>query len=228
MIYQKHLLKIFFLSLILSSTATQLAAETRYITDQFEVTMRSGTSTSNSIISMLDSGTAVTVIEEDVATRYSLVETDNGKQGYVLSRFLVALPAARDRLARLQVKSDELQNTIGELRKELANHRDIKQNDDQQISSLQGNLDKTEKALAELKQATSDTVSVINQNKDLQTRISQLVEEKERLSEENTRYKDSTAMDWFIRGAAVSLIAFLLGIIVTRIRWKKQDSWGSY
>ncbi len=228
MIYQKHLLKIFFLSLILSSTATQLAAETRYITDQFEVTMRSGTSTSNSIISMLDSGTAVTVIEEDVATRYSLVETDNGKQGYVLSRFLVALPAARDRLARLQVKSDELQNTIGELRKELANHRDIKQNDDQQISSLQGNLDKTEKALAELKQATSDTVSVINQNKDLQTRISQLVEEKERLSEENARYKDSTAMDWFIRGAAVSLIAFLLGIIVTRIRWKKQDSWGSY
>ena len=110
----------------------------------------------------------------------------------------------------------------------MANHRGIKQNDDQQISSLQGNLDKTEKALAELKQATSDTVSVINQNKDLQTRISQLVEEKERLSEENARYKDSTAMDWFIRGAAVSLIAFLLGIIVTRIRWKKQDSWGSY
>ncbi|MDJ0834017.1 MAG: TIGR04211 family SH3 domain-containing protein [Gammaproteobacteria bacterium] len=228
MIYQKHLLKIFFLSLILTSTATQSLAQTRYITDQFEVTMRSGTSTSNSIISMLESGQEVTLIEEDVATQYSLVETDNGKQGYVLSRFLVDLPAARDRLARLQVKSDDLQSTIGELQQELDNYRNIKQNDNQQISSLQSNLDRTEKDLADLKLATSDTVSVINQNKNLQIRIGELVEEQKRLSEENARYKDSTAMDWFIRGAAVSLIAFLLGILVTRIRWRKQDSWGSY
>ncbi len=228
MIYQKNLVKICFLSLILSSTATPLTADTRYITDQFEVTLRSGTSTSNSIISMLESGQAVTLIEEDVATKYSLVETDNGKQGYVLSRFLVDLPAARDRLARLQVKSDELQSTIGELQQELDNYRNIKQNDNQQITSLQNNLDKTEKALAELRNATSDTVGVINQNKNLQTRIGELVEEKERLSEENAQYKDSTAMDWFIRGAGVSLLAFLLGILVTRIRWKKQDSWGSY
>ncbi len=228
MIYKKYLVKICFLSLILSSTATPLTADTRYITDQCAVTLRSGTSTSNSIISMLESGQAVTLIEEDVATKYSLVETDNGKQGYVLSRFLVDLPAARDRLARLQVKSDELQNTIGELQQELDNYRNIKQNDNQQITSLQSNLDKTEKALAELRVATSDTVGVINQNKNLQTRIGELVEEKERLSEENARYKDSTAMDWFIRGAGVSLLAFLLGILVTRIRWKKQDSWGSY
>ena len=31
-----------------------------------------------------------------------------------------------------------------------------------------------------------------------------------------------------VRGGAVSLIAFVIGILVTRIRWKKRDSWGSY
>ena len=110
----------------------------------------------------------------------------------------------------------------------MTNYRNIKQTDNQQIEQLQNNLQQTEKALSDLKLATSDTVGVLNKNKSLQSRISELVEEKERLSEENARYKDSTAMDWFVRGAAVSLIAFLLGILVTRIRWKKQDSWGSY
>ncbi len=203
-------------------------AETRYITDQFEVTMRSGSSTSNSIISLLQSGQAVTLLEQDPETQYSLVETANGKQGYVLTRFLINQPAARERLAKLQVKSEQLQNTIDDLQQELTNYRNIKQTDNQQIEQLQNNLQQTEKALSDLKLATSDTVGVLNKNKSLQSRISELVEEKERLSEENARYKDSTAMDWFVRGAAVSLIAFLLGILVTRIRWKKQDSWGSY
>jgi SH3 domain protein len=71
------------------------AAETRYITDEFEVTMRSGTSTSNSIVRMLRSGQAVTVLEEDLASQYSLVETDDNKKGYVLSRFLMEVPVTR-------------------------------------------------------------------------------------------------------------------------------------
>ncbi|MDH3450262.1 MAG: TIGR04211 family SH3 domain-containing protein, partial [Gammaproteobacteria bacterium] len=73
-------------------------AETKYITDEFEVTMRSGTSTANSIVRMLRSGEAVTVIDEDLPSQYSLVETAGGKQGYVLSRFLMDIPAARERL----------------------------------------------------------------------------------------------------------------------------------
>ena len=48
-----------------------IQAKTLYVTDQFEITMRSGSSTSNSIVSMLKSGQAVTVLEQDEATRYS-------------------------------------------------------------------------------------------------------------------------------------------------------------
>ena len=58
--------------------------------------------------------------------------------------------------------------------------------------------------------------------------VEQLREEKAQLTEVNAELSDSTKLDWFIRGGAVSLIAFVIGILVTRIRWKKQDSWGSY
>lgn len=217
-----------FTSLFLLLVSTHSWAETRYITDQFEVTMRSGTSTSNNIILMLKSGQAVTVLEEDVATRYSLVETESGKKGYVLSRFLDAEPSGRERFASLQVSAEKLRNTIAQLKTELDEYKKIKKDDSEQISTLKSNLSRTEKELEELRVATRDTIRVLEQNDTLKTRINELEAEKLTLSEENAQYKDSTAMDWFVRGGAVTLVAFLLGILVTRIRWKKRDSWGSY
>lgn len=214
-----------FVSLVFSSLSW---AQTRYVTDQFEVTLRSGTSTSNSIITMLKSGQPLTIIEEDLATKYTLVETANGKQGYVLSRFLDNQPSGRERFAKLQVESEKLKQTIARLKSELNDFKQQKNSDTSSINQLKTNLTQTEAELAKLKEETRDTIRVIKQNDSLKARINDLEAEKRTLSEENAKYKDSTAMDWFIRGAGVSLAAFLLGIIVTRIRWKKRDSWGSY
>lgn len=203
-------------------------AEDLYITDQFEVTLRSGTSTSNSIIAMLKSGQKVELLEQDVATKYSLIQTEDGKKGYVLTRFLDQVPSGRERFNKLQQQAEQLKATISQLKTQLSELKATKKNDDQNISQLKSDLTKTEKSLADLREATSDTVRVLEQNENLQTRINVLESEKKILTQENLQYKDSTAMDWFIRGAGVSLAAFLIGIIVTRIRWKKRDSWGSY
>ncbi len=225
----KHTLfyKIFFsLAILLFLSISH--AETRYVTDQFEITLRSGPSTSNNIIAMLKSGEAVKVLEQDEQTRYSLVETGKGKQGYVLTRFLDNQASGRQRFARLQQRSEKLKQQISELRQQLQQARSTNQSDSEQIRQLSQHLKTTEDELANLKVATRDTLSVLQQNDSLKSRINELETQKEQLVRENRQYKDSTAMDWFIRGAAVSLIAFLLGIIVTRIRWKKKDSWGSY
>ena len=200
-------------------------AQTRYVTDQFEVTMRSGSSTSNNIISMLKSGDKVKIIEQDDVTKYSYVETSNGKKGYVITRFLDDLASGRTRFARLQIKSDKLKATIKSLREEATDSKGRINSDTGKISTLSSDLAKTQNELNDLKAATHDTILVLQQNDSLKTRINDLEADKLKLLKENTTYKDSTAMDWFIRGASVSLIAFLLGIIVTKIRWKKRDSW---
>lgn len=214
------LVSIFFTSLSWS--------QSRYVTDQFEITMRSGPSTSNNIISMLKSGTKVTVIEQDDETKYSLVETSKGKQGYVITRYLDSYASGRARFANLKVETEQLKATIKNLRQEAEESGIKSSNDTSKILSLSSSLSKTEKELHDLKEATRDTILVLQQNDSLKTRINDLEADKLKLLEENAGYKDSTAMDWFIRGSAVSLIAFLMGIIVTRIRWKKRDSWSNY
>jgi len=54
--------------------------------------------------------------------------------------------------------------------------------------------------------------------------VDQLRQEKTELSDTNAELSDSTQIDWFVRGGAVSLIAFVIGLLVTRIRWRKKDS----
>ncbi|MEM7564090.1 MAG: TIGR04211 family SH3 domain-containing protein [Pseudomonadota bacterium] len=203
-------------------------AEARYVTDEFEVTMRSGTSTANSIVRMLRSGETVTLLEEDLASRYSLVETSDNKKGYVLTRFLMESPAARQTLSKLQqehqtqlAQSQQQRIEIAELKDALAQA----QNDNETLKST---LRSSEGELAEIRDAAADTLGIRNQNAELESAITRLENEKQSLQQENSALKDTTQRDWFIRGAAVSLIAFLIGILITRIRWRKQDSWGSY
>jgi SH3 domain protein len=177
---------------------------------------------------MLRSGEALTVLEEDLASQYSLVETSSGKQGYVLSRFLMEIPAAKqtlleleERYAQQQQRLEEQATEVTELKQKLGQERT--DND-----ALKSTLGASEQELEQIRTAAQDTLNILAQNEQLQTVVEQLRQEKAQLSETNSELSDSTQLDWFVRGGAVSLIAFLIGIVVTRIRWKKQDSWGSY
>ena len=199
-----------------------------YITDRFEVTMRSGTSTANSIIKVLKSGEAVNVLEADLASQYSLVESSDGKKGYVLSRFLDEIPSARERLEKLQVKSDEQTQTIGELSTEIEQLKSQLDNAKNDNEALKTALLASESELTMVRDASENALNTLAENDRLNSIVTILREEKETLSNENKALKDTTQIDWFIRGGVFFLIAFLLGIIVTRIRWRKQNSWGSY
>jgi SH3 domain protein len=199
-----------------------------YVTDVFEVTMRSGTSTANSIVRMLKSGEPVTVLEHDLVSKYSLVQTEDGKQGYVITRFLMDQPSARDRLAELETRFEEQSQRVETQQSRIAELSKSLEQEKSDNLALAATLRASEKELTEVRSAAEDTLNIVEQNKRLQSVVDELRQEKTALVEANSQLGDTTRQDWFVRGAAVSLIAFLVGIIVTRIRWRKKDSWGSY
>jgi SH3 domain protein len=223
-----HLTNLSILLITAIATSTHsLAATQKYVTDEFEVTMRSGTSTDNEILRMLKSGEAVTILEEDVDTRYSLVEIEGGKKGYVLNRYLVDSPSSRFQLGQLQIKSNEQQETNALLQSQIKNLQTDLEIEQSDSGSLKTALLATESELSRVKNAAENTLNIVDKNEELKARVDQLTKSNSMLSDENASLKDGSDMDWFIRGAGVTLIAFLLGIIVTRIRWRKRDSWGS-
>ncbi|MCP5092182.1 MAG: TIGR04211 family SH3 domain-containing protein, partial [Gammaproteobacteria bacterium] len=84
--------------LLASSAAIAAPA---WVTDQFEITLRSGPSTSNAIQLMIDSGLRLEVLERDADSGYTRVRTPGGTEGWVLSRYLMSEPSAREQLAKL-------------------------------------------------------------------------------------------------------------------------------
>lgn len=205
-----------------------LAATQKYITDEFEVTMRSGTSTANDILRLLKSGEAVSVLEEDPDTQYSFVELDDGKKGYILNRYLVSNRSSKYRLEQLEIKAAEQQEANTILQFEIKNLQTDLEKEQSDGSSAKAALLATENELTRVKNASQNTLSIVDENDELKSIVDNLVKNNAILNKKNATLKDSSNMDWFIRGAGVSLAAFVLGILITRIRWRKQESWGSY
>ena len=81
------------LAALLFSSAAH--AESAWVSDEFEITLRSGPSTSNAIQLMLKSGTELEVLERDRESGYARVRTGGGTEGWVLTRYLMNEPAAR-------------------------------------------------------------------------------------------------------------------------------------
>jgi len=85
-------------------------AQTRYVTDSFEIMMRTGPSVKNKIVKALNSGIAVQVMRADAGNGYSQVKTDKGEIGYVLTRYLSADKSAKDRVVYLEGVLEQLQS----------------------------------------------------------------------------------------------------------------------
>ena len=67
-------------------TSFEAGAQSAWVSDQFEVTLRSGPSTSNAIERMLPSGTEVEILERNTELGYARVRTQAGTEGWMLLR----------------------------------------------------------------------------------------------------------------------------------------------
>lgn len=221
----KQILILFSLFLALSGNAL---AETRYVSDRLEITMRSGTSTSHGIIRMLRSGTPVEVLEEDAASGYSQVRSPGGKEGWVLSRFLMKGQAARNRLAAAEKELAELELENRKMITAMQALKEEKKIIETERSTLDGENRKVSLELAEIKRTASSALTMDSENKELKSRVVTLERNLQTMQQENEILKDRTARDWFMVGAGVVLLGIIVGLIIPRIRWRKKSSWDTF
>lgn len=202
-------------------------AETRYVTDIFKITMRSGESTSHKILRMLDSGMAVEVLSINPETGYSKVRA-GGSLGFVLTRQLMQQPSARSQLAGMQQEIDALKAAPGELRTNLANlqkeHRQLTQS----YKELQAVKNKQEQELQSIQRTASNAIRISNERNELRKQVADLTREVEDLKQENRDLSNEATREWFLIGAGVIIAGILIGLILPHLRFqRRRSSWGS-
>lgn len=202
-------------------------AQTRYVSDELEIVMRSGTSTQHRILRMIPSGTSLTVLEEDEASGYSRVRTPTGAEGWVLSRYLMNTPSARARLAATEEKLAELEIRSRQRMAKLSDRDKEFLTVTEDLAQTKSENQKLSKQLADIQRTAASALAIDAENKDLKNRLMQTERDQEALRQENQALHDRTARDWFMVGAGVVIVGIILGLVLPRIRIRKRSSWDS-
>ena len=211
--------------LAMSGTAT---AESAWVTDEFEITLRSGPSTSNSIQLMVGSGTQLDVLERDAESGYTLVRTGGGTEGWVLTRYLMNEPSAREQLASLTSQLTNATSRGTSLNSQLSAIRQEQEAAKSQIETLENEKAALENELAEIRRTAANVLSINDQNKSLMDQLTAAQIRADTLEQENRALASQTTRYWFMAGALVLLIGILLGIWLPRIRWQRRSRYDRF
>lgn len=214
----------FLLVLLLAGPAA--LAQTAYVNDEFEIVLRTGESTQHSIVRMLPTGTALEILGENTATGYTHVRTQDGRDGYVLSRFLSDQPAARDRLARLQVRHDALREAKAAVDGELAQLRKDLAAVESERDDLQAGAAQLSDELANIRRTAANVLRIDEQNQALTTRLAASESIINDLQVQNDALAARSAQWWFISGGGAVLTGALLGFLLPRLQWRRRSRWG--
>ena len=211
--------------LLFVSTAS---AETAWVTDQFEITLRSGPSTSNAIQLMVGSGTALEVLERDADTGYTHVRTQGGTEGWVLTRYLMNEASAREQLQRLTGQLTNATSRGSSLNSQLAAIKGEHDAAKRQIATLEREKAAVEKELADLKRTAANVLSINEQNESLMEQLAGAQIRADSLEQENRQLSSQTTRYWFMSGGLVLLVGIILGIWLPRIRWQRRSRYDRF
>ncbi len=222
----KNVIGLFVAILMLGATAA--SAEPAWVSDQFEITLRSGPSTGNAIQLMVGSGTRLEILERDADTGYARVRTQGGTEGWVLTRYLMNEPSAREQLERLTSQLTSANTRGSSLDSQLKAIRGEYDAANRRIAELERDKAAVEKELAEIKRTAANVLSISEQNKTLMDELTAAQIRADTLEQENRELSAQTTRYWFMSGALVLLVGIVLGIWLPRIRWQRRSRYDRF
>ncbi len=211
----------------LSSFASPATAQTRYVSDELEVMMRTGPSNKNKILKILKSGERLEIVNADVGNSYSEIRTSRGDSGFVLTRYLTNTPSARNRVKNLEAQLEQLKAKPGELQALLATAQDDNQALIAQNTDLTSRLKKTSSELANIKRVSADAVNIANRNTQLEGEVQELLLQVGDIRIQNKALRDQSAQRWFLLGVGAILFGLFLGWLLSISKRTRRQSWGS-
>ena len=217
----------FFTLLSILITSTAIAGEQRFVTDQLEITLRSGESTQYQILRMLPSGTPVEVLQVNPESGYSQIRTADGAEGWVISRYLDPRPSARQRLAAADKEVTRLKRLSTDLKAKYTRLLQEKNQLASRLKKFSGDKQQLDHELQRIKKTSANALALDQENKTLKTKLQQLETEFQLTRQENKTLNDRSDRDWFMTGAGVILLGMLIGLIIPKIRWRRKSNWSS-
>jgi SH3 domain protein len=218
--------KLLVLCLFLGVASAVQAETVHYVSDTLLTALRAGAGDRFKIVKMVPAGSAVTVLQVDEKSGYSLVRTSEGARGWILTRELMDTPSARQSLPALQQDLERTKAENARLQQEIAKLAPGEGDIVSRYNQLLQENERLSQELARLRKLTTSNLNLDEQNRVLQERVVNLERELQIAQQERQALVDSRQNTLFLLGAGVLLAGLILGWILPGRSVARSHPWG--
>jgi SH3 domain protein len=185
-------------------------AQTVYVSDDFEITLRAGPGTDRRIIALPKSGSPLEILER--GDEWSQVRMPDGKEGWVLTRYVTTRPPSARVLEQVRREHEALAGKYQELKERYDRLDAAKQADDAELSQLRREHDELRVAHETLKDESSEFLALTERHREVAAELEAEKTRSAQLDEENLQMKRDRIIQWVLAGGGITLVGFLLGL----------------
>ena len=200
--------------------ATMAHAETRYVTDKMQITFRTGPGNDRKILSLLNSGQPVAFLQPE--GEWAKVSLPNGKEGWVLQRYLSAEVPCRIRIKDISQALEELKTKLEAVQRTGRQLETDKAGLAADLKKTRQTLAKTKQSYEKLKKDATGFLKLKTRYDKTVERLSKQTQKADALDQDLTSTLKKQNIRWFLGGAGVLLFGFILGF--SSKKQKRQSS----
>jgi SH3 domain protein len=206
------------IALLFIVLAAPVGAEILYVTGDSRVNLRSGNSTRDTIIEIIDPGQELRVMEHQ--GNWAKVQMPDGKEGWMVGRFLtdkkpaeIIASECRQKLQRIIVDFESLQAETDRLIIE-------NQSLHEKLEETLGQLNEAQAAHETLTEQSADFLSLQAEREQMAEQLREKTDIIASLENQLTVTNRSSVIHWFLAGAGVLILGMVIGAAIKRKRAK--------
>ena len=192
------------------------AADSRFVTEAMEVTLRTGPGTDHRVIAMVSSGEKIEIVEPGKI--WSEVRLEGGKVGYMLNRFITSTRPCNITLEKLQKKHQTLVEQSSEPLKEVARLTSENEQLQTNFAAIEHSLNNLQIEHETLKKESKEFLNIKTKYAKTSKQLAEQSARVEKLEAEITRLDWNQSIRWFLGGAGVLLLGYIIGFFSKRRR----------
>ena len=207
--------RIFYLSIFFLMLSAASSAQTMYVSDNVDIDVRTGQGTQYRIIALIRPWDELEVLENG-EEGWTHVKLANGKDGWMLTRFLTSEKPPRPQLYSLQKKYQQLSEEYKRLQSENSELKNENRGLNENLQQTEQSLDKTINSFDKLKDDSSEFLEVRNKLEATNKELMDLTNKYNQLEETASKIRNNQIIKGLLIGVGVLLVGFLMGLFSKR------------
>ncbi|MGB3209579.1 MAG: TIGR04211 family SH3 domain-containing protein [Desulforhopalus sp.] len=199
----------------------EVIAETRYVKPSAEIVVRRGQGTEYKIVGLVKDGDVVELLKE--SDSYAMVRLADGKEGWMVKRFLSVNPPMSTVVAGLRDENEKMKQREIELSQQFEEVSAALRQTETDLNAVLAERNQISTDYQNLQQDTADVIRIKEDMLNATQENDVLAQKLASLQEENKDLSKDTSINWFLAGGGVLLVGMFIGRLSSKSRRRKSS-----